>query len=193
MRRFLTLAVAALFALTFGAFKAQATTIDYTGSTLHGSTGSLTINDLGGGDFTVLWSIDFTGFVGDATHQYLTNVSFKAFSSGTISLDDASIGSLYYPSNVNNGGCDISSPSDSACVTLTPKIDATAGGTFSVLFNVSNGTLIDEDSWNFRGKYGDGNGWVISESAPPVPEPTAALIFGLGALVVGSASRRTKL
>lgn len=168
---------------------------------MHGSTGSLTVEDLGGGNFTVLWSIDFTNFDdADAIatgHEYLTNVGFKAFNKNSIiTLDDLSIGTFYYPSNVSNGGCDTSSSASLACVTLNdPGILATGGGTFSVLFNVSNGTLLGEESWSFRGKYGPDDGWVISENnnCPPIPEPTAALIFGLGALVVGSASRRSKL
>ena len=52
------------------------------------------------------------------------------------------------------------------------------GGSFSVSFQL-DGTLLDD--WSYRGKFGTGNGWVISESATnAIPEPTAADVADLG-------------
>lgn len=42
-------------------------------------------------------------------------------------------------------------------------------------------------------RYGNGcSGWAADGGRDPVPEPSAALAFGAGALVVGSALRRRR-
>jgi hypothetical protein len=72
------------------------------------------------------------------------------------------------------------------CITLDPLVDATTGGVITAHFTVTGDLMID--GWSYRGKFGDQNGWVISESAvptAPIPEPGAALVFGAGLLTVG--------
>ena len=155
---------------------------------LHGATGSLSIDGpilAGTGSYDVAWSMDFTdyeGSVGD--HQYLTNIAFKAFTDITaVNLDSVSWGSVVggtalYPANVNNGGCDAGSNAGMVCVTLDPMVDATMGSEFSAHFTVVGD--LDLAEWSYRGKFGPEDGWVISESSAPVPEPSAALVFAAG-------------
>ncbi len=138
----------------------------------------------------VTWTIDTTGFDdADAiatNHRYLTDVAFKISGVTGVTLVDNSLGSLYYPSNVNQGsdGCDTDgSKAGFACLVLAAPVDATVDQVLSVQFNVT-GSLDLRDS-SFRGKYGEGRGWVISESAAPIPEPSTALVFGIGALILG--------
>ena len=155
---------------------------------LHGATGSLEVVEQDG-HFVATWSMNFDGYQGDRSHQYLTNVAFKAFdgvSSASV-LDGASYGGLYPSSNVNNGGCDTNgSPAGFLCLDLS-GVRATHGGTYSVSFLV-DGTLSNE--WSYRGKFGTGNGWVISESCNAIPEPSAALLFAIGAVTFGSTRRK---
>jgi hypothetical protein len=178
------------------------TTYDFGGSgdpSLHGATGSLSIEDLGGGNYEVIWTIDTTGFDdADATstgHTLLTDVAFKISGMSTVALDDPTVGTLYYPTNINSGtdGCDTGGSSAGfACVILDPSIDATTDQVFSVTFNVT-GDLDLSEGVSYRGKFGEAEGWVISEdSEGMVPEPSAAVVFGLGALLIGRRSRRRR-
>jgi hypothetical protein len=179
---------AVALALTFGS-AANAYTFD--GSSLHGATGELTITDTGP-DYSVVWSIDLTNFDdADAVatgHTLLTHVAFKAFTSiSSVELDDPTVGNLAFPSNVSNAGCAASSPAGFVCVTLASPVLATAGGTYDVSFTVVG--VLNEGEVSYRGKFGPRNGWVISESFV-IPEPSAALIFGAGLLLVRTRIRR---
>jgi hypothetical protein len=197
MRNRAALPIALALASLLAGSSALATTVtNFTGSTLKGATGSLAIDDNLDGTHTVVWSIDLDGF-DDASaiatgHTLLTHVAFKAFSSlDDVDLVDPSVGALSYPSNIN-GNCVASSPAGFVCVTLASPVLATAGGTYSVEFLVTGGVLAT-DEYSFRGKFGRSTGWVISESAPTgteIPEPSAALVFGSGLLLVGARLRR---
>lgn len=166
---------------------------------LHGATGSLSIEgpiEAGTGTYDVVWSMDFEGFEGATDdHQYLTEVAFKAFHDITsVTLDSiiwtsSVTGSALYPANVNNSGCVDGSSAGMVCVTLDPSVDATMGGELIANFTVEGD--LDMSSWSYRGKFGPENGWVISESAAPVPEPSAALVFAAG-MVVASVRMRAR-
>jgi hypothetical protein len=174
----------------------SATAIQITGDSLHGSTGSLTIID-NGGNSTVIWSLDTTYFDdADAiatNHTYLTHVAFKISGMTSVALTPSipPVGTLYYPSNINQGsnGCDTNgSNAGFACLTLASPVLATTNQTVSYSFIVG-GNLDLSEPLSFRGKYGEGTGWVISETASsPVPEPSAALLFMAGILVAGRRS-----
>jgi hypothetical protein len=200
LRRFIAVKIhvpfLALFFLLF-ASSADAMSTTFGGDddpSLHGATGSLEITgpvDAGTGEFNVTWSMDFTGYEGSVDdHQYLTNIAFKGFTSvSDVSLDGiewnsiAGSGTYVFPSNVNNGGCVDGSQASFVCVELDPMIDATMGGIVSAQFTVTGD--LDLSEWSYRGKFGTEDGWVISESSSPVPEPTAALVFGLGISIAG--------
>lgn len=52
------------------------------------------------------------------------------------------------------------------------------------------GDLDLEGKISYRGKFGPATGWVISEdTGPAIPEPSAALVFGAGLLVLRSRLR----
>jgi hypothetical protein len=179
-----------LLGALIGAAPASALTIEFGGAdnpSLKGATGALSIVEQGD-EYLVTWSMDFDGFVGNATHQYLTHVAFKAFEgTSDVELVGSPLGGFYASSNVRNGGCDTGgSPAGFVCLDLKEDVLATQGGSFSVSFLV-DGTLADEVS--YRGKFGTGNGWVISESRNVIPEPTAALLFAIGAVILGGARR----
>jgi hypothetical protein len=196
--------LAASLAFCVSASTASAVTIEFGGAddpSLHGTTGSLSITgpiDAGTGTFDVEWSMDFAGYEGSASnHPYLTNITFKAFSSVSfISLDEIvwsvpTTGSVYYPSNINGqGGCVTGNGSEAGmvCVDLNSHVDATSGGEIVARFTVTGDLLADD--WSYRGKFGTERGWVISESGSPIPEPTAATLFAVGLLLVGRKLRR---
>jgi hypothetical protein len=64
---------------------------------------------------------------------------------------------------------------------LASPVLATDNQIFSVQFYVTGD--LDLSGSSYRGKYGEGTGWVISE--PAIPEPSAALVFGIGGLIIG--------
>ena len=190
-------------AVVFSAASGQAMTTTFGGAgdpSLHGTTGSLTVTEAGAaGNYDVAWSMDFEGFEGSVgNHQFLTHVAFKAFTSiSAVTLDSIDWTSatgivesddLLYSSNVNNGGCDAGSNAGFVCATLNPPVDATMDGVFTANFSVMGD--VDLSGWSYRGKFGSENGWVISESSNPVPEPSAALVFGLGIAMVGWRARK---
>ena len=183
--------------IAFFAFSGIASAVTITGDSLHGATGELIIVDKG--DYSsVTWVIHTAGFDdADAAltgHTYLTDVAFKIAGMTDVQLIDETLGSLYYASNVNQAsdGCDSDgSKAGCACVTLDPMVLATTDQTFSVEFMVW-GDLDLNASMSYRGKFGEGTGWVISESTGTVvPEPSAALVFGIGALIVGRRASRS--
>ncbi len=188
-----------LTALLFGLMtsSAHALSTSYGGlddSSLHGTTGSLTITETGTNTYDVVWAMnfnDYEGGVGD--HQYLTHIAFKAFSDiSSVTLDSITwtslvSGTALYPANVNNGGCDAGSSAGMVCVELDPHVDATNGGELLANFTVVGDLMLDE--WSYRGKFGPENGWVISESATPIPEPSAALVFALGMVAASTRMR----
>jgi hypothetical protein len=186
-----------LFALLAILTPLSASALSFTGDSLHGSTGELTIVD-NGGTSTVTWSLDTTNF--DDTdaiatdHTFLTDVAFKISGMTSVVLAPSSLtaGDLYFPSNVNSGtdGCDTNgSHAGFACLVLDNPVLATDNQTISYSFTVG-GDLDLSGAVSFRGKYGTTSGWVISESSPPVPEPSAALLFMAGILAVGRRSIR---
>lgn len=202
MARPLSLLFTATFLLLF-ASSAQALTVGFgeEDESLHGASGELTINgpiDEGRGTFDVVWSMDFDGYDGSVgDHPYLTNIAFKGFHEmSSVTLDEIvwSVpvsGELFYPSNVSNGGCAMDGPGAEAgmvCVELDRQVDATQGGEIFAHFTVTG--ELDTSEWSYRGKFGEDNGWVISESGVPIPEPTAAMLFAAGLLVTRWRARR---
>jgi hypothetical protein len=190
------------FALVLAVFStavaAHATTVNFTGSSLQGSTGSLDITATGNPDeYLVIWSLDTTGF-NDATatstnHTLLTHIAFKAFTSlSSVSFaaepGDNLTGTLFANSNLSGNGCSLIASAGFVCVDIT-DVDATINTVYQKSFLVV-GTLDTTLAWTFKGKYGPGPGWVISEQAPPIPEPASAALFGLGVLVAGAALRK---
>ena len=207
-----TLLLSAL--LFFAATASQAMTAYYGGTgsdSLHGATGSLSVNETAAlGTYEVVWEMDFstfdiTGAVGTG-HELLTDLGFKAFSSVSSASLDSIVwdqvdpnsdsnhsGTFHLAGNISNAGCEGPSPASFVCVAdIAPDVDATKGGILRATFTVTGTVMTDE--WSYRGKFGGEKGWVISEVGSPghpVPEPGAALIFGLGIVVAETARRRS--
>jgi hypothetical protein len=90
----------------------------------------------------------------------------------------------------SNSLCDTSN-GDTDKVCIHGYVNITSGGDYTWTFRIDDGTLItDTSEWHLGAQYADGRfrsaGHIISAEGgtPPVPEPTAALLFGLGALLV---------
>jgi hypothetical protein len=181
--------------LTFAA-NANAATIYSFGNgsdSLHGATGSLTFETVDADTTRVIWSMDTTGFddaaaSGTKDRTELTHIAFKISGITAVMLEDPTLGTLAFPSNVNSGGCDSSSPASMVCLGLANPIDATVDQLISVSFLV-DGKLDYSGGISYRGKFGPDTGWVISESVPAVPEPSAALVFAVGLLTAAAARR----
>ena len=198
--RLLTLLLGTTACLFFFAASAHAMLMTYGGTpgdSLHGATGSLEITAAGSGTYDVIWAMNFDGYEGSVgDHQYLTDIGFKAFTSvSVVSLDEimwspTTTGTLIPAGNISNAGCEGPASADFVCVAdLDPMVDATLNGIFEAHFTVTGDLKLD--GWSYRGKFGTEEGWVISEGgSTAVPEPTAALVFGLGIATVGLRVRR---
>jgi len=160
-----------------------------------GSTLMLSVEDNMDGTWTVLQSIDSTDF--DEVRLGLNQVGFKAIKDWTSAdlvmaptagwLDPA----LEAATSANNL-CKNGTSSDKVCT--YGFTDITTDDTYTWEFLVTGGTLLDTADWHWGGQYanqaGPTSGKIISASLPPVPEPNAAILFGLGALIVGAGLRR---
>lgn len=184
-------------ALLFAAFAGRADAVslsfdDCDAFGCQGSSVSLDVMENADGSFDVDLGIDTTDYTGDRT--LLTSASFKAIkgvSAGDLSLVSTPGGTWSEPleANINNSDCS-GSGNDFACTEGSVEIGAgTEPGTWS--FHVAQGTLLPTSDWHIGFKYGEGNGQIISASAP-IPEPSAALAFGFGALLVGGVLRRAR-
>ncbi len=181
--------------LTFAASADAATIYDFgTGSdSLHGATGSLTFETVDADTTRVIWSMDTTGFddagaTSGMDHSELTHIAFKVSGITAASLEDPTVGTVNFPSNVAAGGCFEESQASFVCLTLANPVDATVNQTISVAFLVE-GSLDLNGVASYRGKFGPDVGWVISEESPPIPEPSAALVFAAGLLAAGTTLR----
>jgi len=203
MKRFVPLLTLALAVAGFGR-SAQAVFLSLEDcETCNGATVSLDVVATGAGEFDVTYTIDFTGFdrveAAATNHTYLTSIGFKAFEKGLTAADvllmSAPNSSWADPilGNISNAGCVDGTSAELVCTNgllAIPDEDA-APQVFSWDFEVS-GALLKTDEWSIRGAFGRANGWVISESGTPIPEPTSALLFAVGFGVAGGAVRRRK-
>ena len=71
------------------------------------------------------------------------------------------------------------------------SIGSTTSFTWQVQFDANS--LLPESDWHIGARYTSPthtNGWVVSLSPSPIPEPTSGLLFSAGMLIVGAAARR---
>jgi hypothetical protein len=183
---------------------ASAATIFETG-TFHGATGSISVTD----DY-VIWKIDLTDYYDDSAkdHSYLTDVGLK-IEGITITSFDYTLGTaadqgwtndpmnpdypthqFYAGGSIGGAGCTGSPDSGLSCLHIIKDLNALGGDSYSFYFKYT-GEVVYGGDVSYRGKFGTGEGFVISESGSAVPEPTAAVVFGIGMLIVGSRSRRS--
>jgi len=195
----LLLAIAAL-AL---AGPAQALSFDLAAgcATCQGLTGSLDITDQGG-SFSVTLTLNSDGYGGSRIG--LNQIGFGAIQDWTKVVLDSSPTSTttawsapVEAATSANGLCSTGTSSDKVCSYGFAEI--TGGGDHIWHFTVTGGTLkLEPDAtWHIGGQFanaaGATSGQIISEKGvpgSPVPEPTAAMVFGVCALLVARSTRR---
>ncbi len=189
----------ALLSLAGGA---QALTIDLPDpcETCRGLTGSLEIVDLGG-SFSVTLTLNSDGYTGGATRIGINQVGFGGIGGwSSVSLVSSPITATTAFSDpveavtAANSLCAVGTSSDKVCT--HGFVTITGGGDFVWEFNVVGGTLKDTP-WHigaqFANQAGPTQGWILSEEGPsssPIPEPTAALLFGVGMLAAARSGNR---
>jgi hypothetical protein len=169
-----------------------------------GSTLYLGVDDDGGsGNWKITYTVNVDGC--SDLKDGINQVGFKVITgwdpllstvtgptgSGSWSLVEAAI------SSSANGPCDPNhgNPNNKMCSSGFANI--TSDGEYTWEFYLVGGTLItDTSEWHLAGQYADGGGratgqiWSTSGSGAPVPEPTAAVLFGLGAILVARRTQR---
>lgn len=204
-----------LFLLLIGA-SAQATTLSLEDcASCEGSDVSLDITTSDGGlTYDVILTLDSTNYTGPG--DSIVQAGFKAFDGLTadaISLVSVTSGTWSEAelSGISSSGfCDGLGDPGFVCTTGESNIVSDPGQyVFTFKVDGTNVTLLSEwsikfqycDSVDYDGGEGDCNGHVISEPGTPgkpgdpgtpVPEPSAALVFAAGLLVVAPKLRRQR-
>jgi hypothetical protein len=162
-----------------------------------GSSVFLTVEDAGGGNWDVTLGLDSTGYTGTKTG--VVQAGFKAISGfDDVTLDSFSDGA-WAPAKgagINSSGlCAGGSSSQFVCTSGYANI--LTDDVYTWNFTVEGGSVLDE--WTIKFQYGNAtgvnNGQLISapgRPGPPIPEPTAALVFAAGLLVARPYLRRRR-
>jgi hypothetical protein len=187
---------------------AQAALLQYAELTLNdcdsmgceGSTLFLSVQEEAGGSFLVTYTIDTTNYTGD--RDGFNQIGFKAiknWTSGEVLTSPTDPVQTWNPviesPIASNSLCEkTKGNTDKVCV--HGFVDITSGGEYTWTFRIYDGTLImDTSEWHLGAQYSDGHyrdvGKIISASSAPIPEPTAALLFGMGALLMVRSTRRS--
>jgi hypothetical protein len=197
--------VIALTASLLAASGAQALTVGGAScGSCQGSEITLDIVD-NGGTFDVTMILDSTNF--NEIREGVVQMGFGGIMGWTsVSLVSSPASSSIawsnpVEANINSSGlCTNGGSTGKVCT--TGFTDITTDDTYVWEFLVTGGTLKDESEWHIGGQYGDlsdlldidlktPKGKVISESGgSAVPEPSAALVFTAGMLIVATRTRR---
>ena len=170
-----------------------------------GSTLYLSVQEEAAGSWFVTYRINTTGYTGDRLgFNQVGYTAIDGWTSGTVL--SSPVGSLTDWNPVFDDPVNSGSPNSSVCETSNGDTDEvcvrgfvniTGGGDYTWTFRIDDGTLItDTSEWHLGGQYANGNyrtaGKIISAEggAAPMPEPTAAVLFGLGAILVTRSIRR---
>jgi hypothetical protein len=166
-------------------------------STCQGLTGSLEIVD-GGGSFSVKLTLNSDGYTGDRLG--LNQVGFGGLGGwSSVSLVSSPTAGWANPvgSPISSNGPCANVGAGGGKVCTHGFVNITGGGDFVWEFAVVGGTL-KETPWHigaqFANQAGGARGQILSEegspSTSPIPEPTAALIFGACVFAVSRSGRR---
>lgn len=216
--RILRIAIAAL-ALVLVAFAGSAQAgpitelelLDCDAYGCEGSTLKLTVEENNDGSFTVTYTINTDNYYGDTNNIYLTGINqvgfkvIKDWDTGyVVSSPVGSMSNTYDPNLspwnpifdspiASNSLCETSN-GDTDMVCVAGFVDIGAGGDYTWVFHIDQGTLMDVEDWHLGAQYAAGylrsHGHIISTK--PVPEPTAMALFGLGAILVARSVRRRR-
>jgi hypothetical protein len=203
-------AVTALALVGFaGSAHALATTLnDCDAMGCEGSTLFLSVEAAAGGGFDVIYTIDTTNYYGDRLG--FNQVGFKAISGWTTgTVTGSPVGSLTDWNPVYDDPISVGPPDSDVCQTsggdntgwvcIQGFVNAVdTPGEYTWTFHIDDGTLMtDTSEWSLGGQYANGGGRTPGKilsaeggDTPLVPEPTAALLFGLGAILVTRRAQR---
>ena len=201
----------ALAALALFAFAGSAQALQFADLTVdncdafgcEGSTLYLSVQEEVGGTWLVTYTINTDNYTGD--RLAFNQVGFKAISGWTTgTVESYPVGSVtnwnpVYAAPINSNSLCSNTNGNTDKVCVAGYVDITAGGDYTWTFRLDGGTLFaDTSEWHLGAQYtplsaaGRARGKIISYkgSSPPVPEPTAAVLFGLGAILVARRARR---
>jgi len=156
--------------------------------------------------FNVTLTIDSTDYVGPK--DGLVEVGFGGISNWTsVSLVSSPLTSTVawsppVAANTSSAGlCATGTTTDKICTDGFVDITTTPG-VYTWTFHVTGGTVASSvTGLHIGGQYADladlssrrgPRGHIISEMGPAIPEPSAAMLFGLGALLVSRVPRRSR-
>jgi hypothetical protein len=187
---------------------AQAALLQYAELTLNdcdsmgceGSTLFLSVQEEAGGSFLVTYTINTDNYTGD--RMGFNQIGFKAIKDWTTGevlsspTDPTQTWNPIFDDPIASGSLCDTSNGDTDKVCIHGFVDVTSGGDYTWTFRIDDGTLVmDTSEWHLGAQYANGhyraNGKIISASSAPIPEPTAALLFGMGALLVARSTRRS--
>jgi len=166
-----------------------------------GATLYLSVQEEAGGTWLVTYTINTDNYTGDRIG--FNQIGFKAIKGWTDGeVLTSPVGSMTDWNPViespiaSNSLCEkTSGNTDKVCVQGFVNIEA--GGDYTWTFRLEGGTLMtDLNDWHLGAQYANGyyraQGKIISVSGTgqPIPEPTAAVFFGLGAILVARGARR---
>ena len=195
------------FLLAGFAGSAQSTPLQYAELTLNdcdamgceGSTLFLSVQEEAGGTWLVTYTINTDNYTGSLAG--FNQIGFKAiadWTSGTVLTSPA--GSIddwnpVFEAPINSNSLCDNIPGSTSKVCVWGFVDITAGGDYTWTFRLEGGTLLNVEDWHLGAQYANGpwrsSGHIISAEAAPIPEPTAAVLFGLGAILVTRRLRRS--
>jgi len=181
-----------LFALLLGvgfAFDARALTIDCATADCIGGVYTLEVEQTGVNQYVATYTIDTTGAF-DVAATSLVDINLKVANAySDISILSGPSGSVL-AGPLTGSGCS-GNNGGFLCVDLTPNVSV--GSTYTWRLQFDADSLIGEDEWHIGARYTSATqqrGWVISETSRPIPEPSAALVFGAGLLVASGWMKR---
>jgi hypothetical protein len=211
MFKFSKLLLPVLFCLSWAAASQAVTTLTLTDCDPQGCRGAdlkLEVEQQGS-NFLVTYTIDTTTLDTGGQNQFIgmnqigflaikdwTDVQLLSAPNGTGNWTDPIEAVIHSNSlcELSNGDPDkVCSSAQNSFLNMTnPK------GEYEFEFLVIGGTLLPTSEWHFSGQWcdhlGECNGAILSvggtPSPPAVPEPSAALLFAVGAVTVGRSLRR---
>jgi hypothetical protein len=168
-----------------------------------GSDVFLSIDQVGVSTYNITLSLDSTGYTRGDQEDGVVQAGFKAFSGSytvAFGVPAFSDGNWVAPnvSGIDGGGgalCDGSDDANFVCTSGYANIETNKLYTWN--FVVDGGTLLNVDSWAIKFQYCDSTdtdckGKLLSASAQPIPEPSAAVVFAGGLLAAATRLRRRR-
>lgn len=164
-----------------------------------GSSLFLGVDDLGGNDYHVTLILDSTSYSGN--RDGVVQAGFKAFGDfASVSLTNDPGGTWSSPveATINSNGSPCSPEGNSGHICTSGFVDVAANpGQYVWEFDVTDATLLATSDWHIGFQYCNEDteicrGKIISATGAPVPEPSAALVFGAALLVAAPRLRRRR-